>query len=162
MINQQHRGLDLILQIPPRAAIDGYMEDSVAINMPPSPIPTPKKVNFSPLPSPNRVRLNGSPGPSSKAKTSMKNLLPRLSFKFRNTNSEIERAAMLALGVSPEMRGKASISRNFSLTKIFTPKMKRTSSLPTSPIFHSNPESAHGGFTGAAADVAVSTSLYQF
>lgn len=90
----------------------------------------------------------------------MKNLLPRLSFKFRNTNSEIEKAAMLALGVSPDMRGKTSMSRTFSLTKIFTPKMKRTSSLPTSPIFHSNPESAHGGFTGTAADPDVSTSSF--
>lgn len=130
----------------------------MTINMSPSPIPTPKRVNFSPLPSPNRVKVNGSPGPSSsKGKSAMKNLLPRLSFKFRNTNSEIEKAAMLALGASPEMRGKTSIARTFSLTKIFTPKMKRTSSLPASPIFHSNPESAHGGITSTAADLAVST-----
>ncbi|XP_057779114.1 uncharacterized protein LOC130997716 [Salvia miltiorrhiza] len=152
--SQQHQGHDLILHIPAKATVEGYVEDSVAINMPPSPIPTPKRVNFSPLPSPNRVKLNGSPGPSNKGKSSMKSLLPRLSFKFRNTNSEIEKAAMLALGVSPEMQGKTSIPRTFSLTKIFTPKMKRTSSLPTSPIFHSNPESAHGGITGAAADLA--------
>ncbi|KAH6801585.1 RING/U-box superfamily protein [Perilla frutescens var. frutescens] len=151
--SQQHHGVDLILHIP-KATLEGFVEDSVAINMPPSPIPTPKRVNFSPLPSPNRVKVNGSPGPSSKGKSSMKNLLPRLSFKFRNTNSEIEKAAMLALGVSPEMRGKTSIPRTFSLTKIFTPKMKRTSSLPASPIFHSNPESAHGGITGTAADSA--------
>lgn len=137
------------------------MEDSVTINMPPSPMPTPKRVNFSPLPSPNRVKLNGSPGPSSKGKSSMKNLIPRLSFKFRNTNSEIEKAAMIALGASPELRGKTSISRTFSLTKIFTPKIKRTSSLPASPIFHSNPESAHGGIS-TASDSAVSTSPFEF
>ncbi|KAG6430479.1 hypothetical protein SASPL_108548 [Salvia splendens] len=154
--SQPHQGHDLILHIPANATAEGYVEDSesVAINMPPSPVPTPKRVNFSPLPSPSRVRLNGSPGPSTKGKSSMKNLLPRLSFKLRNTNSDIEKAAMLALGVSPELRGKTSIPRTFSLTKIFIPKMKRTSSLPTSPIFHSNPESAHGGFTSAAADLS--------
>ncbi|XP_047959796.1 uncharacterized protein LOC125205042 isoform X1 [Salvia hispanica] len=154
--SQPHHGHDFILHIPANATAEGYVEDSesVAINMPPSPVPTPKRVNFSPLPSPSSVRLNGSPGPSTKGKSSMKNLLPRLSFKFRNTNSETEKAAMLALGVSPELRGKTSIPRTFSLTKIFIPKMKRTSSLPTSPIFHSNPESAHGGFTSAAADLS--------
>ncbi|KAL1545850.1 hypothetical protein AAHA92_22528 [Salvia divinorum] len=123
---------------------------SVAINMSPSPIPTPKRVNFSPLPSPNRLKLNASPGPSTKPKSSIKNLLPRLSFKSRNTNSDIEKAAIIALQVSPEMPS-TPIPRTFSLSKIFTPKMNRTSSLPTSPIFHSNPDSAHGGFTGVAA-----------
>ncbi|XP_042046042.1 uncharacterized protein LOC121792234 [Salvia splendens] len=134
------------------AVIREQNEDSVsvAINMPPSPIPTPKRVNFSPLPSPNRLKLNGSPSPSTKPKSSIKNLLPRLSFKFRNTNSDIEKAAIIALQVSPEMPS-TSIPRTFSLSKLFTPKMDRTSSLPTSPILHSNPESAHGGFTGVAA-----------
>ncbi|XP_042054422.1 uncharacterized protein LOC121799138 isoform X2 [Salvia splendens] len=133
------------------AVIREQHEDSVsvAINMPPSPIPTPKRVNFSPLPSPNRLKLNGSPSPSTKPKSSIKNLLPRLSFKFRNTNSDIEKAAIIALQVSPEMPS-TSIPRTFSLSKLFTPKMDRTSSLPTSPILHSNPESAHGGFTGVA------------
>lgn len=143
------------------AVIREQHEDSVsvAINMPPSPIPTPKRVNFSPLPSPNRLKLNASPGPSTKPKSSIKNLLPRLSFKFRNTNSDIEKAAIIALQVSPEMPS-TSIPRTFSLSKLFTPKMDRTASLPTSPILHSNPESAHGGFPGVAA---VSTSsLYSF
>ncbi|KAK6146992.1 hypothetical protein DH2020_017904 [Rehmannia glutinosa] len=36
---------------------------------------------------------------------------------------------------------------------IFTPKIKRTSSLPATPILHSNPESVHGGITSTAADV---------
>ncbi|KAI3473261.1 hypothetical protein Pfo_029840 [Paulownia fortunei] len=152
--SQQQRRQDLIVNIP-KATVEGSVEDSVTINMPPSPFPTPKRVNFSPLPSPNRVRVNGSPGPSSsKGKSAMKNLLPKLSFKFRNTNSEIEKAAMLALGASPEMRGKTSIARTFSLTKIFTPRIKRTSSLPATPILHSNPESAHGGITSTAADAA--------
>ncbi|KAG8376544.1 hypothetical protein BUALT_Bualt09G0074500 [Buddleja alternifolia] len=137
----------LLVKIP-MSKIEGSMEDYVTISMPPSPLPTPKRVNFSPLRSPSQGVMNSSPGPpSSKGKSSMKNFLPKLSFKFRNTNSEIEKAAMLALGASPEMRGKASIPRNFSLTKIFAPKMKRTSSLPATPILHSNPESVHGGIT---------------
>lgn len=154
---QRQQRQNLILSIP-KATINGSVEESVTINMPPSPIPTPKRVNFSPLPSPSHVIVGVSPGPStSKGKSAMKNLLPKLSFKFRNPNSEIEKAAMLALGVSPEMREKPSIARTFSLTKIFTPKMKRTSSLPATPILHSNPESTHGGILGIADDVAVST-----
>lgn len=87
----------------------------------------------------------------------MKYLRPKLSFKFRNTNSDIEKAAMLALGVSPQTEAKMSIRRTFSLTKIFATKMKRTSSLPASPIMHSNPESVHGGSTSIAVNVAVSS-----
>ncbi|KAK6140211.1 hypothetical protein DH2020_026009 [Rehmannia glutinosa] len=153
VISQQQRRQDLILNIP-RAAIDGSVEDFVTINMSPSPFPTPKRVNFSPLPSPNRIRISGSPGPSSsKGKSAMKYFIPKLSFKFRNTNSEIEKAAMLALGADPETQGKTSIVRSFSLTKIFTPKIKRTSSLPATPILHSNPESVHGEITSTEADV---------
>lgn len=64
---------------------------------------------------------------------------------------------MLALGVSPQTEAKMSIRRTFSLTKIFATKMKRTSSLPASPIMHSNPESVHGGSTSIAVNVAVSS-----
>lgn len=128
----------------PKTTAEGSMEDFVRINV--SPSPTTKKVNFSPLPSPSHLRFNGSPLPSSnRGKASMKSLLPKLSFKFRNTNSEIEKAAMLALGSPLGPQEKRSITRTLSLTKLFTPRMKRTSSLPVSPIAHSNPESTHGG-----------------
>ncbi|KAL2533659.1 RING/U-box superfamily protein [Abeliophyllum distichum] len=152
--SQQPGEQSLITKIP-EAAIEGSAEDSVIISMPPSPFQTPKRVNFSPLPSPNHSIVIGSPDPSSsKGKSTMKYLLPKLSFKFRNTNADIEKAAMLALGGSPETEGKMSIRRTFSLTKIFSTKMKRTSSLPASPIMHSNPESAHGGHTSIAVNVA--------
>lgn len=141
--------------------MEQYIEDSVVINMPHSPIRTPKRVNYSPLPSPNWVKVNESPDPSSsRGITTRKILLPKLNFKFRNSNSEIEKAAMLALGANPDMRAKTSIPRTFSLTKIFTPKIKRTSSLPVSPIFHSNPESTHGGIINTPVDLAVSTSFF--
>ncbi|XP_051131416.1 uncharacterized protein LOC127251663 isoform X2 [Andrographis paniculata] len=147
----QRERKDLLVKIP----TEGSMDDSVTINMPPSPIPTPKRVSFSPLPSPNHIRISGSPGPSSKGKPSVKSFLPKLSFKFRNNDAEIERAAMLALGASPEMRGKASMSRTFSLSKIFNPKVKKASSLPPSPILHSNPESTHGGVMVGTADASL-------
>lgn len=147
---------NLFVQIP-KTTVEGLAGDCVAINMPVSPIQTPKKVNFSPLPSPSQAKGFGSPGPSSSlGKSAVKNLLPKLSFKFRNSISETEKAAMLILGASPETRGKPSITRAFSLTKIFTPKMKRTSSLPASPVLHSNPESAHGGVGNFVVDEAVS------
>ncbi|KAL6507927.1 hypothetical protein OROGR_024122 [Orobanche gracilis] len=150
--NQQNQRQDLILNIPNQPTVGGSMDDFVTANMPSSPPPTPKRVNFSPLPSPNRTRISGSPGPSSsKGKLALKCFVPKLSFKFRNTNTEIEKAAMLALGASPE---KTLNIRTFSLTKLFTSKMNRTSSLPATPILHSNPESAHGGSVNTSTDVA--------
>ncbi|KAL3531928.1 hypothetical protein ACH5RR_005449 [Cinchona calisaya] len=141
--SQHQRNKYVTVDIANRTA-EGCTEDFVRINVPPS--PTPKKVNFSPLPSPAHLKFNESPLPASnRGKASMKSLLPKLSFKFRNTNSEIEKAAMLALGSPFGPQEKRSISRTFSLTKLFNPKMKRTSSLPVTPITHSNPESTHGG-----------------
>lgn len=142
--SSQHQRNEIVTVDIPKTTADGSIDDFVRINVPPS--PTPKKVNFSPLPSPGHIRFNGSPLPSSsnKGKASMKSLLPKLSFKFRNTDSEIEKAAMLALGSPLGPQEKRSITRTFSLTKLFTPRMKRTSSLPVTPIAHSNPESTHG------------------
>ncbi|XP_075517305.1 uncharacterized protein LOC142551789 isoform X1 [Primulina tabacum] len=152
-------GQNLFAQIP-KTTVEGLAEDSVTINMPISSIQTPKKVSFSPLPSPSQAKVFGSPGPSSSLGNSdVKNFLPKLSFKFRNSSSETEKAAMLMLGASPDTRGKPSITRAFSLTKIFTPKMKRTSSLPTSPVLHSNPESVHGGIRNFVVDEAKGGSL---
>ncbi|KAJ7976970.1 RING/U-box superfamily protein [Quillaja saponaria] len=139
---QHLRRQKLSLEIPPRT-LDDAREDFVGINMPPT--PTPKRVNFSPCPSPGFTKTNMSPGPSStKTKSTIKTLLPKLSFKFRNTTSEIEKAAILALGPMGTQE-KPSISRTFSLSNLFTPRRKKTSSLPVTPLAHSNPESTHGG-----------------
>ncbi|PRQ43526.1 putative aminoacyltransferase, E1 ubiquitin-activating enzyme [Rosa chinensis] len=139
------RRQNLTLQIPTRTVEDPE-EDFVRIDMPPTPSSTPKRVNFSPLPSPSLNKISGSPGPSSsKTKSTIKNLLPKLSFKYRNTTSEIRKAATLALGgTSTATREKPSISRTLSLPKLLAPRLKNTSSLPTTPIAHSNPESMHG------------------
>ncbi|KAK9078627.1 hypothetical protein SSX86_002684 [Deinandra increscens subsp. villosa] len=118
------------------------------INTPLTPQQTPKRVNFSPLCSPTytyaRFNDSSSSPSSSRGKSSIKSLIPKLSFKSKNGSSEIQKAAILALGGSPsEIRGKAKMCRTLSLTKLFASKSKRTSSLPATPIAHSNPESMH-------------------
>ncbi|CAK9164815.1 unnamed protein product [Ilex paraguariensis] len=146
--SQHERQQNLFMEIPTRT-VEGFPEDFVRINMPPTPSATPKRVNFSPLPSPSYAKFNGFSSPSpSRGKSSMKSLLPKLSFKFRRTNSDIEKAAILALGGTHSgTRGKSLIPRTLSFTKLLTPKTKITSSLPVTPIAHSTPESMHGGNT---------------
>ncbi|XP_057984141.1 uncharacterized protein LOC131168600 isoform X2 [Malania oleifera] len=156
---QAQREEDLILEMPFRA-MESSTEDFVRTNMLSTASPTRKRVNFSPILSPSFAKTSGSPGPSlSKGKSSIKSLLPKLSLKHRNpTSADIEKAAILVLGASSvEMREKPTIRRTLSLTKLFSPKMKRTSSLPdlpkktsslpVTPIAHSNPESMHGANT---------------
>ncbi|KAA8544036.1 hypothetical protein F0562_021787 [Nyssa sinensis] len=122
-------------------------QEFVQIKMPPTPTPTPKKVNFFLTPSPSDAKVSASPGPpSSRGKTSIKNLIPKLSFKYRTATSDTEKAASPAIGALSTMpQEKPSISRSWSLTKIFTPRMKRTSSLPVTPIAHLDSESVKGG-----------------
>ncbi|KAK1409800.1 hypothetical protein QVD17_36329 [Tagetes erecta] len=147
--NSQHsKPQHLVLEIPERT-YGTSTKDDLRINTPLTPQQTPKRVNFSPLPSPSYIypKFNEpSSSPSSvRGKSSIKSLIPRLSFKFKNRTSEIEKAAILALGGSPsDIRGKAKMTRTLSLTKLFASKSKRTSSLPVTPITHSNPESVHG------------------
>ncbi|GAY53345.1 hypothetical protein CUMW_148600 [Citrus unshiu] len=65
-----------------------------------------------------------------------------------STPTTSRRAAILALGSSfTETREKPRIARASSLTKLLTPRMKKTSSFPVTPVSHSNPESTHGGLT---------------
>ncbi|CAN6576549.1 unnamed protein product [Malus baccata var. baccata] len=140
------RRQNLVLQIPSRTLEDAK-ENFVRINMPPTPSPTPKRVNFSPLPSPSLAKINASPGPSSsKTKsTTKRSLLPRLSFKNWNTTSDIEKAATQALGGLPAgTHEKPSTPRAWSFATLLTPRTKTASSLPTTPIAHSNLESMHG------------------
>ncbi|XP_021666430.2 uncharacterized protein LOC110654672 isoform X2 [Hevea brasiliensis] len=137
---------DLVLEIPSRT-LEDIREDFVSIQMPATPSLTPKRVNFSPIPSPSFIKMNDSPDPfTSKSKSTIRSLLPKLSFKYRSTTSDIENAAILALGgSSAAIEKKPFLSRTLSFTRFFTPRTKRTSSLPVTPISHSNPESTHGG-----------------
>lgn len=146
---QHRRRPNLFLEIPSRT-LEVSIQDTVSIQMPPLPTPTPKKVNFLLTPSPSESRMTTPAGPSSKGKSSIKSLLPKLSFKHRSSTSDIEKADNPAVGTSSATpREKSSISRSLSLTKMFTPRMKRTSSLPVTSSTHSNPESVHGGSMGA-------------
>ncbi|KAE8655461.1 RING/U-box superfamily protein isoform 3 [Hibiscus syriacus] len=150
--SHHRRRNNLSLEIPSKTFQDSSQE-SVIITMPPEPSPTPRKVNFLLTPSPSYARTSGSPGPSSsRAKSSLKSLLPKLSFKQRNANLDIEKAAAIALASSSTLpREKPSTSRTLPLSKIFTPRLKRTSSLPVTHIANSNPEpTSSGSFCGSA------------
>ncbi|KAK8540145.1 hypothetical protein V6N13_048769 [Hibiscus sabdariffa] len=128
----QHRQRDeLVLELPPRSP-EASREEFVRIDMVLTPAATPKRVNFSPMPSPTFSRFDESPAQSSpKGRSSIKSFLPKLSFKYRNTNLEIEKAAIVALGgSSADIQEKPRIPRTFSLSKLFTPRAKNTSSLP--------------------------------
>lgn len=121
--------------------------------MPPTPTPTPRRVNFQLTASPcSDPRVNSSPGPSSTRgrSSSIKNLLPKLNFKHRPANSDIEKTLNNNVPESGSLitttpQEKPSMSRSWSLSKIFTPRMKRTSSLPVTPIALLNSESLLGG-----------------
>ncbi|XP_019087051.1 PREDICTED: uncharacterized protein LOC104726646 isoform X1 [Camelina sativa] len=141
---QQWRRKNLSLQIPSRTT-GLSSEDSVVIKMPPTPSPTPRRVNFSlTSTSPGPVV---PPTPSSalpRAKSSLKNLLPKAGCKPKISNTDIEKGQGNASSPSA-LQEKASIARSLSLSKLFTPRIKRTSSLPVTPIILSHSESAHGG-----------------
>ncbi|XP_020538208.1 uncharacterized protein LOC105642206 isoform X2 [Jatropha curcas] len=145
--SQQQRQQDFVLEIPTRTLEDAR-EEFVPVQMPAAPSPTPRRVNFSPIPSPSFLKTNDPlDPPTSKTKSTIRSLLPKLSFKYRNTTLDIEKAAILALGGSfVATEKKPFLSRTVSLTKLFTPRTKRTSSLPVTPVAHSNPESTHGGY----------------
>ncbi|KAK4441167.1 hypothetical protein Salat_0451600 [Sesamum alatum] len=145
--NSKHwRKSNLFLEIPTRT-LEVSRQEFVQIKMPPTPTPTPKRVNFLLTPSPSDSRLSGSPLPSStRGKSSIRNILPKLNFKHRASSSDVEKAANIDSASSTTVtQDKPSISRSWSFSKIFTPRMRRTSSLPVTPIANSNPDSAHGG-----------------
>ncbi|CAH8392727.1 unnamed protein product [Eruca vesicaria subsp. sativa] len=143
---QQWRRNNLSLQIPSRAT-NLSPEDSVVIKMPPTPSPTPRRVNFSltsasPGPGPGPTS-SSSAGPQ-RTKSSLKNLIPKVGFKPKASNTDVEKGQG-DVSCPSALQEKASISRSLSLSKLFTPRIKRTSSLPVTPIVLSNSESAHGG-----------------
>ncbi|XP_060169573.1 uncharacterized protein LOC132600426 isoform X1 [Lycium barbarum] len=140
---------NLSLEIPSRT-LDTSPQELVQIKIPSTPTPTPKRVNFllTPSTSDSRITMNtSSPGPSPyRGKSTIRNLFPKLSLKSR-MNSDTEKITAVPdsgpVAVVPQQE-KVSISRSWSLTKMFTPRIKSTSSLPVTPIAHSNPESISG------------------
>ncbi|XP_042487976.1 uncharacterized protein LOC122068176 [Macadamia integrifolia] len=142
------RKQNLFLEIPSRK-LENSSQDFVRINMPPTPSPTPTRMNLPPTvtPGPSSARINESPGSSSsRGKSSRKGLLPRINFKYWSSTTDIEKAAAIALGTpSTGPQDKLYVSRSSSLSKLLTPRVKRTSSLPVTPIAFTNAESTREG-----------------
>ncbi|CDY07939.1 BnaC03g35840D [Brassica napus] len=102
--------------------------------------PVAKRVNFSPMSSPRIGQRGASLSPSSSRNrpNSLKNLVPKLSFK--NRNSDVEKADDLAF------EGNVRDRSTWTLSNILTPRLKKTESLPVTPLAHSNPGSTHGRY----------------
>lgn len=157
--SQQLERQKLVVEIPVRTP-QSSSEQSVNIIIPLTPSTTPKRVNFSPLPSPSYAKFDGSSSPSSsQSKSPLKCLLPKLNFKMKNTNSDIEKAAIQALVGLPSPQHKSFFPSTGSLTRLFTTRTKKVSSLPVTPTAHSNPESTHGGNTSDLQNADVSINL---
>ncbi|XP_019160326.1 PREDICTED: uncharacterized protein LOC109156897 isoform X1 [Ipomoea nil] len=154
---------NLSLEIP-MMSLQNSREEIVQIKKLLTPTPTAKKVNFLVTPSPSDPRVNGSPGHLPRAKSSIRNLLPKLNFMSHNSNLDMEKAPDIDLGCSataPQDKVVSiSISRSWSLSKMFTPRIKRTSSLPIDPLADLNPEPALGGGSVSTASVTSPTSLH--
>ncbi|XP_058757543.1 uncharacterized protein LOC131630814 isoform X2 [Vicia villosa] len=137
---------NLLLEIPTRTP-EECSQDYVAVKIPMTPSPTPKRVNFLMSSRSVDAPINNSPGSAtSRGKSSLRNILPKLSFRSRTPVADNEKTNTSTMEVSSSgPREKPLISRSLSLSKIFTPRMKRTSSLPSEEIGHSNTESTHGG-----------------
>nr|VDD46941.1 unnamed protein product [Brassica oleracea] len=116
--------------------------------------PIAKRVNFSPMPSPRIGQRGASLSPCSSSSrnrpnNSLKNLIPKLTFKNKNSNNsnmDIEKAADLSFGASPPSSGNGRGRSTWTLGNILTPRLKKTESLPVTPIAHSNPGSTHGRY----------------
>ncbi|KAL7085023.1 hypothetical protein ACP275_14G257200 [Erythranthe tilingii] len=113
--SKQWRKSNLFLEIPSRT----LEQEFVQIKMP---TPTPKRVNFNLTP--NSTMVNKS--------SSITSIIPKLS-SFKN-NTELVSSTM----VSQDKPSSSSVSRSW---RIFTPRTKMTSSLPVTPVTHSNPDS---------------------
>ncbi|KAL5055986.1 hypothetical protein RYX36_036668, partial [Vicia faba] len=123
----------------------------------PSPTPTHKKVNFlvtsrsvdaAPIVDSDSNNLGNltTRGKSSSARS----IMPKLNFPYnRTSSSDVEKAISLA-PESPCEKPSVSGSGSVSLSKMFAPKIYRTSSLPVEEIGRVNNEFAFGGCLGAS------------
>ncbi|XP_041991537.1 uncharacterized protein LOC121742466 [Salvia splendens] len=152
---KQWRKPNLFLEIPTRA--DESPPEVVQINMPPTPIPTPKRVNFLLTSDFNDSLPNESSEPSSaRGKPSIMSFMPKLGFKHWGSNSDVDKAVNVDSSSSTvATQDKLSISRSWSLTKIFTPRIKRASSMPVPEVPNQNLESIHGGNVNSHLTVGI-------
>ncbi|KAL1558553.1 hypothetical protein AAHA92_09003 [Salvia divinorum] len=142
---KQWRKPNLFLEIPTRAA-DESPPELVHINIPPTPIPTPKRVNFLLTSDLSDSLPNESSEPSSaRGKPSIRSFMPKLGFKHWGSNSDVDKAVNVdSCSSTVATQDKLTISRSWSLTKIFTPRIKRASSMPVPEVPNQNLESIHG------------------
>lgn len=154
---------NLLMEIPCKSSEESCSSSSndfVAIKMPltPSPPSTQRRVNFLvtsrsvDAPIDNNINLGIS---TTRAKSSSnRSILPKLNFRYnRTSSSDIEKAVIGAPAPESSFVGpheKPSISGSVSLSKIFNPKINRTSSLPVEEIGRVNTEFAFGGCLGAS------------
>uniref|UniRef100_A0A0R0HGW0 RING-CH-type domain-containing protein n=1 Tax=Glycine max TaxID=3847 RepID=A0A0R0HGW0_SOYBN len=146
-----HKRPNLQLEIPTRTSEESS-QDLVRIRMPltPSPTPSQKKVNF--LATSRSVDAPRPTSSSTRAKSSMRNILPKFGFRNRAPSPDVEKVVTTAAqeGSFSGHQEKPSIPRSVSLTKMFTPKIKRTSSLPVEELGRANVESVLCGTLGAS------------
>ncbi|KAL5717163.1 hypothetical protein ACHQM5_010226 [Ranunculus cassubicifolius] len=140
---QPWRRQDLIVDIPSRKFPDSCQD--VRINMQTTPSPTPTRAGLPPTPSSKRNESLGATLPS--GRSSKKSLLTRLSFKYQSTASEVEKSYIVMGSPSPGKQKGTFFMRSFSFTNIFTPKMRKTSSVPVTPVAPVSLESVHAGTT---------------
>ncbi|PIA25133.1 hypothetical protein AQUCO_12500031v1 [Aquilegia coerulea] len=101
-------------------------------------LPTSTRIDIPSLSSPTTSRAGLPPRPASaKFRTSMKNLLPQWSLRTQNVSTEGEKTVLLIPETPPSVlpMDKPSMSRSFSMTKVFSSSSaKRTNSLPVTPV----------------------------
>ncbi|KAL8516041.1 hypothetical protein ACS0TY_014643 [Phlomoides rotata] len=131
--SKQWRKSNLFLEIPTRS-LEASHQEFVQIKMPPTPTPTPKRVNFLLTPSPSDPK-------STRSKSSIRNILPNLTFKQRTCNSDADNKGPINIDSTQDT--KPSMTRSWSLSKIFTPRMNKATSLPMTPIPSLNQDSSH-------------------
>ncbi|KAF2547281.1 hypothetical protein F2Q70_00023715 [Brassica cretica] len=99
--------------------------------------PIAKRVNFSPIPSPRIGQRGASLYPCSSSSrnrpnNSLKNLIPKLTFKNKNSNNsnmDIEKAADLSFGASSPYSGNGRDRSTWTLGNILTPRNFTNNSL---------------------------------
>ncbi|CAL9124478.1 unnamed protein product, partial [Musa textilis] len=113
-------------------------------NVPLTPGSDSNRISILPICSPASAKMHASPcSTSSKGKPFMKKLLSGLSFKFQPSASEVERYETQAPEADSAGKGvKPSLLSSFSFSKLFSPRIRRTSSLPINSYLHG--KSPHG------------------
>ncbi|CAJ2660667.1 unnamed protein product [Trifolium pratense] len=141
-------------------------KEFVGIKMPltPSPTGSNKRVNFLvtsrsvDAPIDNNSNLGFTATTKGKSSSNSRSILPKLNFRYnRTTSTSSSTASDIEKGIiaNPESsfvgpQEKPLISGSVSLSKIFNPKINRTSSLPVEEIGRVNTEFAFGGCLGAS------------